>query len=161
MPDMQNMAYDEKFRARAVAFKNKGHTFEELKEVFGIFSHTYYKWQKNKEKTGFYAPKSEKRTRKRKIDPEELKLAVKEKPDVYLRELAEKFECSLASVHNRLIQLGITLKKRRLLILKNLKGRERNTLKKSKKSRSTSLFMLMRAALIAALSENMAELLEV
>jgi transposase len=124
------MAYDEKYRARAVAFKDNGHTFEELKEVFGIFNDTYYRWQKNKERTGFYAPKSEKRTRKRKIDPEELKMAVKEKPDAYLRELAEKFECSLASVHSRLTQIDITRKKRHLPIRKNLKKRGRNTSKK-------------------------------
>jgi transposase len=124
------MAYDEKYRVRAVAFKNNGHTFEELKEVFGIFNNTYYRWQKNKERTGFYAPKSEKRTRKRKIDLEELKLAVEEKPDAYLRELAEKFKCSLASVHSRLTQIDITRKKRRLPIRKNLKKKGRNTSKK-------------------------------
>jgi transposase len=124
------MAYDEKFRARAIAFKDSGHTFEELKEVFGIFNDTYYRWQKNKSITGFYASKNEKRTRKRKIEPEELKMAVEERPDVYLRELAEKFECSVTSVYNRLIQIGITRKKRRLHIRKNPKKRERNTSKK-------------------------------
>ncbi|GHV52072.1 hypothetical protein FACS1894216_07570 [Synergistales bacterium] len=36
------MAYDEKFRAHAVAFKDGGHTFKRLKEVFGICSATYY-----------------------------------------------------------------------------------------------------------------------
>jgi hypothetical protein len=35
------MAYEEKYRARAVEFKESGHTFEQLKEVFGIHSHTY------------------------------------------------------------------------------------------------------------------------
>jgi len=105
------MAYDEKFRARAVAFKDNGHTFEQLEETFGICSHSYYKWKKNKETTGFFTPKTEKTTRKRKIDPEELKLAIKEKPDAYLRELAEKFNCSTTAVHKRLKQLKITYKK--------------------------------------------------
>ena len=58
----------------------------ELKETFEISSSTYYGWVKNKETTGFYAiPKSRKVTRKRKIDPEELKSVIKEKPDAYLR----------------------------------------------------------------------------
>jgi transposase len=105
------MAYDEKYRARAVAFKDNGHTFEQLKEVFGIHSAAYYRWVKNKAMTGFYAPKSGKRTRKRKIDPVELKSTVEEKPDIYLRELAEKFDCSTTAVYKRLQQLKITKKK--------------------------------------------------
>jgi transposase len=120
------MAYDEKYRARAVAFKDSGHSFGQLKEVFGIYNATYYRWRKNKETTGFYAPKGEKRTRKRKIDLEKLKLAVEEKPDAYLRELAEKFNCSTAAVHKRLRQLNITHKKRLSHTRKNPKRTGRN-----------------------------------
>jgi transposase len=116
------MAYDEKYRARAVTFKDSGHTFEQLKEVFGIYSAAYYRWLKNKEMTGFYAPKSEKRTRRRKIDPVELKSAIEEKPDIYLQELAEKFDCSATAVYKRLRQLKITYKKRHLRTRKNLKN---------------------------------------
>ncbi|GHV57014.1 hypothetical protein FACS1894216_21350 [Synergistales bacterium] len=105
------MAYDEKFRAHAVAFKDGGHTFKQLKEVFGICSAAYYEWREKKETTGVYVPPCGKQTRKRKIDPEELKSAVEEKPDAYLRELAEKFNCSTTAVHNRLKQLKITPKK--------------------------------------------------
>jgi hypothetical protein len=61
--------------------------------------------------TGFYAPEKGKQTRKRKIEPGKLRMAVAENPDAYLRELAEKLGCSTASVYNRLIRLGITLKK--------------------------------------------------
>lgn len=121
------MAYDEKYRARAVAFKESGKTFKELKEVFGICSYSYYAWKKNKERTGYYAPaKKEKATRKRKIDPAALELAINEKPDAYLRELAKKFNCSTTSIHNRLKQSKITLKKRRLPTQKNPKKTERN-----------------------------------
>jgi hypothetical protein len=48
---------------------------------------------------------------KRKIDDDVLRKATEEKPDLYLRELAKKFNCSVAAVHKRLIQLKITLKK--------------------------------------------------
>ena len=105
------MAYDEKFRARAVEFKDKGHTFKELKEIFGTGSYSYYKWKKSKETKGFYVVKNEKATRKRKIDPEELISAIEEKPDSYLRELAQRFNCSITAVHKRLKQLKITCKK--------------------------------------------------
>ncbi len=125
------MAYDEKYRERAVAYKNNGNTFKKLKETFKISSSTYYEWVKNKETTGFYAPpKTEKATRRRKINPAELKSAIEEKPDAYLRELAAKFNCSITAVHKRCKQLKMTYKKRRSPTQKNPKKTGRNTLKK-------------------------------
>ena len=125
------MAYDEKYRAQAVAFKDSGHSFEELRKVFRIYGAAYYRWKKLKEENGFYAPKSrEKLTRKRKVDPEKLKVVLAEKPDAYLRELADMFHCSTVAIYKRLKKLGITLKKRRLPIPKNRKKIERNILKK-------------------------------
>lgn len=118
------MAYDEKYRMRAVEFKNNGHTFKELQKVFGVSSRSYYNWKTTKETTGFYAPKGkEKASRKRKIDPEKLKLAVEEKPDIYLRELAEKFSCSITAVHKQLEKQKITLKKD-VYILRKIKRRQ-------------------------------------
>jgi transposase len=122
------MAYDEKYRECAVAFKNRGNTFKPLKEVFKISSSTYYKWVKNKEKTGFYVePQTGKATRKRKIDPVKLKSAIEEKPDAYLRELAAKFNCSTTAIHNRCKQLKITYKKRHLPTRKKARKPGRNT----------------------------------
>ena len=129
------MAYDERYRERAVGYKDSGHSFKALQETFGIYSATYYTWKKNKEETGFYAPKVAKRTRRRKIDLDELKKVIEEKPDAYLRELAEKFDCSVPSVHERLKQLKITYKKRRSPTQKNPNPTERNILPKQKKSR--------------------------
>lgn len=125
------MAYNETYRSRAVAFKDSGHTFKELKQVFGVGNCTYKSWKVLKETTGFYAPKSQqKATRKRKIDPEKLKLAVQEKPDIYLRELAVIFDCSIPSVHKRLQQLKITLKKKPSPTPKSPNKPERDTSKK-------------------------------
>ena len=119
------MAYDIKYREQAVAYKNAGHTFKQLKEAFKISSYTYYEWVKNKETTGFYMiPKIEKATRRRKINPEELKLAIKEKPDAYLYELAEKFKCSSVAIYKRCKQLKITYKKRHLPTVKNPKKKD-------------------------------------
>jgi transposase len=106
------MAYDEKYRKAAVEYKDSGHTFKQLKETFGITSSTYYTWRKNKEISGFYVlPKTGKARRKRKIDPDELRKAVEKKPDSFLKELAEKFNCSAVAIHNRLKQMKITYKK--------------------------------------------------
>lgn len=121
------MAYDEKFREKAVEYKEDGHTFVELKKVFGITSRSYYEWKHNKEQSGFYVlPKEGKATRKRKIDPVELARVIEETPDLFLREIAEKFDCAVSSVHERLETLKITHKKRHSLIQKNPKKKELN-----------------------------------
>jgi hypothetical protein len=41
------MAYSIDFIKRAVAYKQKGHTFVQLREVFGIPALTYYDWEKS------------------------------------------------------------------------------------------------------------------
>ena len=121
------MAYDERFRKKAIEYKESGKTFAELKEVFGITSRSYYEWKQNKEQSGFYVlPKKERATRKRKIDPKELQKAIEEKPDLFLKELAEKFNCSITSVHNRLKTLKMTHKKRHSPIRKNLNKNGQN-----------------------------------
>jgi len=104
------MAYSADFKRRAVEYKQKGHTFKELKEVFGIHSSTYYQWAKEYE-NDFEKPKGP-RQRSRKIDKEKLKLAVEEHPDFYLREFAELFGCSPQAIFYALKKLKITLKKK-------------------------------------------------
>jgi transposase len=117
------MAYSVDYRKAALEYKRSGHTFKELKEVFKITPRTYYQWVENLKTNGNVKVKI-KQTRKRKIDPDALKKAVKEKPDAYLRELSKGFNCSTTAVHKRLIQLGFTYKKRRSPILKNHRKQE-------------------------------------
>jgi len=101
--------YSIEFRKKAVEFKRKGHTFIELKEVFGVSSDTYYRWV-NEYDNGF--PKNtEPRQRSRKIDKEKLRQAVEEKPDAYLSELAELFDCTPQAVFYSLKKMKITYKK--------------------------------------------------
>jgi len=104
------MAYSEDCRKRAIEYKDSGHTFEELREAFKIPPGTYYDW-KQKSADGYYDRKV-KRQRRRKIDREKLRQAVAEKPDSYLRELAEQFSCTATAVFYMLGKLGITLKKK-------------------------------------------------
>lgn len=117
------MAYSKDYREAAIAYRQSGHTFRELKEVFKITPRTYYQWVEKSEMSGNVKVKQ---TRKRKIDPDALKKAVEEKPDAYLRELSEMFNCSTTAVHKRLVGLGITYKKRHLHTQRNPKKRERN-----------------------------------
>jgi len=120
------MAYSMDFRRRAVEYKQEGHTFEQLQEAFGIPPETYYQWKRNIE-NGYYDTVI-KRERKRKIDKNKLKREVAEKPDAFLRELAEKFGCTESAIFYALKKLNITLKKRPLPILKNQKRNVRTIL---------------------------------
>jgi transposase len=114
------MAYSIDFIKTAVAYKQNGHTFKELRETFGIPSETYYQW-KNKLANGYYEVKKGKQERKRKIDREQLRQAVVNKPDAYLYELAELFGCTPQAIFYMLEKMNITLKKRLLPIMKSQK----------------------------------------
>jgi hypothetical protein len=48
------MAFSMDYRRRAIAYKQEGHTFKQLREAFGIPSETYYQW-KEKCDSGYYA----------------------------------------------------------------------------------------------------------
>jgi transposase len=80
-----------------------------LREAFEIPSVTYYDWEEKLD-NGYYDTKTI-RERKRKIDKDELKRKVAEKPDAYLRELAEKYGCTESAVFYALKKLNITRKK--------------------------------------------------
>jgi transposase len=111
------MAYSIDFIKRAVSYKQEGHTFAQLREAFDIPSATFYDWE-NKLNNGYFDI-SIKRERHRKIDKEALKQAVAEKPDAFLKEYAEQFNCTPTAIHYALEKLTITRKKRLLPILKN------------------------------------------
>jgi transposase len=113
------MAYSIDYKKRATEYKDAGHTFEELREAFKIPPITYYDW-KEKLQNGYFEKKFV-RQRKRKIDREKLKQAVKEKPDAYLSELAQQFDCTPQAVFYMLLKMKITVKKRPLPTVKNLK----------------------------------------
>lgn len=106
------MAYSADFRKTAVAYKDNGHTFKELQEVFGITNKTYSDWRKLHQETGSYEKREVVRQPK-KIVIERLKKAIEEKPDAFLYELAELFGCSEQAVFYALRKHNITLKKRR------------------------------------------------
>ena len=120
------MAYSIDYKRRAVAYKQEGHTFKQLREAFGIPSETYYDWKKKLE-SGYYEAKT-KQERNRKIDKDMLRQAVAQKPDAYLKELAEQFNCTASAVFYALEKLHMTRKKRPLPIRKNRKSCGRSTL---------------------------------
>jgi transposase len=104
------MAHSIDFREKAVAYKDSGRTFKELKEAFGIDNKTYKAWVTLYTETGSYA-KREVTRKPKKIDTEKLREAVREKPDAYLKELAEPFGCSQQAVFYALEKMKISRKK--------------------------------------------------
>jgi len=112
------MAYSIDYIKRAVAYKQNGHTLKELQEAYGIPPETFYDWKKKLE-NGFEFGIKAKGERRRKIDKEALKQAVIDKPDAFLREYAEQFNCTSTAVYYALEKLDITLKKSHLPIMKN------------------------------------------
>jgi len=111
------MAYSIDFIKKAVEYRQEGHTFAQLREAFDIPSATYYDWEA-KLNNGYFDI-IVKRERHRKIDKEALKKAVAEKPDAFLKEYAEQFNCTATAVFYALEKLNITRKKRPLSILKS------------------------------------------
>jgi len=117
------MAYSIDFIKRAVAYKQEGHTLKQLQEAFGIPAETYYDWKKKLD-NGFVFGAKAKGGRKRKIDKEALKQAVEIKPDAFLWELAGQFNCTPVAIHYALKNMGITIKKSSLSIMKDPRGEE-------------------------------------
>lgn len=115
------MTYDKNFRERAIAFKQSGATFKQLKEVFGIDNKTYAAWVKLQEETGSIVTTKSHNPRKRKIDLELLKQEVERNPDAYLKELAVLFNCTPQAIFYALKKLRITYKKKHSPTRKNLK----------------------------------------
>jgi transposase len=113
------MGYSLDYKKRAVAYKQEGHTFKQLREAFNIPSQTYYDW-KEKLESGYYDI-TIKRERKRKIDKAALQQAVAEKPDAFLKEYAKQFNCTTTAVFYALKALKITRKKRLVPMQKNRK----------------------------------------
>ena len=105
------MAYDEKYRIRAVEYRKEGNTIEQTAKTFKIGTTTVKKWVKMYDETGEIKDKPPKRTFK-KIDPAKLEAYIEEHPDAFLAEIAEVFLCSDEAVRRCLKKLKITRKKR-------------------------------------------------
>ena len=104
------MAYDIKYRRRAMEHLAEGNTVRATAAIFRVSTSTLERWKSQLKETGGLAPKQ--RTGVwRKIDPTKLKCYMKEHPDAYLREIAQAFGCSDVAVLKALRRLKITRKK--------------------------------------------------
>jgi transposase len=104
------MAYDIKYRLRALEYWSEGNSKIKTAEVFKVSTSTLQSWKSLLKETGKLEPKKRPETW-RKIEPERLRRFVEENPDAYLREIAAEFECAIHAVEKALKRLGITRKK--------------------------------------------------
>ena len=104
------MAYDNKFKKRAIEYHEEGNTTRKTSEVFGISPNTLNTWLKDYRKNGEFTKK--KRVYKYKITEDEITSILEEKPDAYQSEMAEYFNTSQSTINRTLKRLKITRKKR-------------------------------------------------
>ena len=105
------MAYDEKYRKRAVEYRLEGNTIEKTAKVFKIGESTLKTWLGKYKESGEIKNKPLNRPHK-KISPKKLEAYVEKHPDAYLKEMAEVFDCSDTAIGKALKRLKITRKKR-------------------------------------------------
>ena len=108
------MAYDIKYRHRALEYWADGNTRKETAEVFKVNVTTLDKWKSQLKETGNLAPKKRMETH-RKIDAEKLRRYNEEYPDAYLEEIAKEFGCTETAIRKAFKRLKITRKKNRNL----------------------------------------------
>ena len=104
------MAYSEDFRRRALEYMDAGHTGSELYEAFKIYPSAIERWRKLLAETGSLKPQY-KETRSGKIDKERLQQVIEERPDAYLSELGEVFDCTKQAISTALKKMKISYKK--------------------------------------------------
>lgn len=104
------MAYDERYRKRAVEYRKEGHGIRETAKVFKIGETTLKEWERKYNESGEIKNKPLNRAHK-KIDPKELETFVEKHPDAYLSEIAKAFNCSSEAVRKALKRLKISRKK--------------------------------------------------
>ena len=107
---IKNVSYPEKYRQRALEYRQEGHTLEQTHQAFKAAVWTIRKWEKQLKEEGTLRNREIKRPFK-KIDPEKLKKYVSEHPDAYLKEIAQNFNCMESAIRKALKRLKITRKK--------------------------------------------------
>lgn len=100
------MSYSLDFRQRVMKLKDEEElTFQATSRKFGIGMRTLFRWQIR------IKPTLKRNKPATKINMEALKKDVKENPDAYLSERAERFGVSITGIFYALERLGMSYKK--------------------------------------------------
>ena len=109
------MAYSEDYRKRVIEYRKEGHTLMDTQKVFKVAIITIRIWENKLKEEGTLKKKPVIRSF-RKLDPEKLKIYLKDHTDAYLREIAAEFGCCETTITNACRKLKITRKKRPRII---------------------------------------------
>jgi transposase len=121
------MAYSIDLRKKVLKHREK-HSLRNTSETFGVSVTTILDWEKLLKTNGKLEKRPLNRTFK-KIDPEKLAEYILEKPDAYLHEMAEFFNCSEWAISQALTKQKITLKKLKSAMLRQTRKNVKNTRK--------------------------------
>jgi transposase len=109
------MSYSKDMRERALALVDGGMKQEEVRNLFVLGKNTLTQWKKLREETGSLAKRPFERSW-RKIDPEKLRVDVRDHPDDFDEERAVRFGCSRTGIQSVRYKHKITRKKKRVII---------------------------------------------
>lgn len=104
------MAYDNKYKKRAIEYHEEGNSIRQTAKVFHISANTLNTWIQQYSKNGEFIQK--KRVYKHKVEDEKLLAYIEENPDSYQAEISEALGCSQPTISRSLKRLNITRKKR-------------------------------------------------
>jgi transposase len=108
------MAYSLDLRKKGIKYR-ENHSLEQTRDTVNISISTISDWELLLAETGSFEKRPLDRSDK-KINPVELAAFIIEKPDSYLYEIAEHFNCSIMAVSYALDKQNITLKKLKFVI---------------------------------------------
>ena len=106
--------YSVDLKKRVIKYRiERKHTIKQTSQTYEISPMTVRRWTKEYKETGCIRSEYDSSTRKyKKINPEELKKYIKENNDKFLKEIAQKFSCSISGIKKAMDKLKITRKKR-------------------------------------------------
>jgi len=122
------MTYSQDLRKKALEYIEQGNSQKDTAVIFGVTSRTIWNWVLRKNK-GTLQPKKY-AVSPRKINNDLLIKYINNNPDAYLREIAEEFKVDPSAIFYACKRLGITFKKKRRIIKKDVKKKEKHLLNK-------------------------------
>lgn len=117
------MAHSLDSRQKVINFIEAGGSITKAAQIFKVGRSSIYRWLDRED----LAP-TKVENRKKKVDIKELEEDVKKNPDIPLKERAQKFGVTSASLCYRFKKMKITRKKNNFAIKKEITGKEPNTI---------------------------------
>ena len=124
---IKDMAYSIDARELVLKYRDNGHTLDETKREFGISVSTIRDWEGLRSANGSLAKKELNRS-PRIYKSKELRAYNAEKPDAFLKEIAEHFGGSITGAHDALKREKITYKKKSVNTKNAMKKNEQNSM---------------------------------